>query len=237
MPKLIPKFQRGQVVPRLTTPKFPFLENITNTRIEKPPVSTKPATIKNVLRITDYSPLPFSGSIIGVKNLPKIKGLDSRVNPEHLRDMLFEVSADTRLNKYQKAVILAHMGVESLFNPFQQQVGGPAYGPMQFEAERQQEFKDYIKKYGDNSRAVVDYLVDTMVLKPDTTKHWRYFGDKYPRAMDSYNSFKDAKNLQEALESSYYGYVRPKSSQNPDSAKVELLKRLDLAQQFLKYVD
>ena len=64
MPKLIPKFQRGQVVPRLTTPKFPFLANITNTRIEKPPVSTKPATIKNVLKITDYSPLPFSGSML-----------------------------------------------------------------------------------------------------------------------------------------------------------------------------
>ena len=172
-----------------------------------------------------------------LKNLPKIKGLDSRVNPEHLRDMLFEVSADTRLNKYQKAVILAHMGVESFFNPFQQQVGGPAYGPMQFEADRQQEFKKYVNKYGTNFRSAVDYLVNTMILKPDTNKHWRYFGDKYPKAMDSYNTFKNAKDLNSALEASYYGYVRPKSSQNADSAKVELLKRLDLAQQFLKYLD
>ena len=167
----------------------------------------------------------------------QIKGLDNRVDRNKMNEFYHAIKSDPRLNKYQKAALLSHVGVESMFNVLQQQIGGPAFGPMQFEKDRQQEYKQYIQDKGSDSKSVVDYLIDTMVLKPDTKKHWRYFGDKYPRAMDAFNAFKNAQDLQTALESSYYGYVRPKSSQNPNTAQKELARRMAIAVQFLNYLN
>ena len=45
--------------------------------------------------------------------------------------------------------------------------------------------------------------------------------------MEAYNSFKNAKDLRTAMDSSFYGYVRPK-----DNTSYE--KRYKLAEQFLK---
>lgn len=220
MRKLIKKAQRGDIVklPSFVKPKeYPPLP--------KPPPPGGWGLFDNPL----------------LKNFKlddlQITGLDNRVDKNKMSEFYYAVKSDNRLNKYQKAALLAHVGVESMFNVLQQQIGGPAFGPMQFEKDRQEEYKQYIQDKGSDAKTVVNYLIDTMVLKPDTKKHWRYSGDRYPRAIDGYNAFKNAQDLETALTASYYGYVRPKSSQNPKTAQKELARRNAIAVQFLRYLD
>ena len=75
-------------------------------------------------------------------------------------------------------------------------------------------------------KASIDYLYSTMIGNPDTQKHWNA-GRKYNRAREAYDSFKNAKDLRTAMDSSFYGYVRPKD----DSSYA---KRYKLAEEFLE---
>ena len=180
---------------------------------------------------------PFSGNYFtgnpelmsNVKTKLTLKGYGSNLKQENLNLFYNILNARTDLNKYQKAAIAANVAHESYFNPAQKQIGGPAFGILQYEGDRQKEYKQFINnpKYKNNlMKASIDYLYSTMVGNPDTQKHWNA-GRKYNSAREAYDSFKNAKDLRTAMDSSFYGYVRPK-----DNTSYE--KRYKLAKEFLE---
>lgn len=175
---------------------------------------------------------PFSGnsgSISNLKSALTLKGYGSNLKQENLNLFYNILNARTDLNKYQKAAIAANVAHESYFNPTQKQIGGPAFGILQYEGDRQKEYKQFINnpKYKNNlMKASIDYLYSTMIGNPDTQKHWNA-GRKYNSAREAYYSFKNAKDLRTAMDSSFYGYVRPKD----DSSYA---KRYKLAEEFLE---
>ena len=163
------------------------------------------------------------------KAILTLKGLGPNLKQENLNLFYNILNARTDLNKYQKAAIAANVAHESYFNPTQKQIGGPAFGILQYEGDRQKEYKQFINnpKYKNNlMKASIDYLYSTMIGNPDTQKHWNA-GRKYNRAREAYDSFKNAKDLRTAMDSSFYGYVRPKD----DSSYA---KRYKLAKEFLE---
>lgn len=222
MTKLIKKYQIGRSI---KNDKVPFSGDYFT-----PP--SKKQIIKNypVLKVND----PFSGDyFIGKKpeyiRTLNIEGLGPNLKQENLNNFYNILNARTDLNKYQKAAMAANVAHESYFNPTQKQIGGPAFGILQYEGDRQKEYKQFINnpKYKNNlMEASIDYLYDTMVGNPDTQKHWNA-GRKYNRAIEAYDSFKNAKDLRTAMDSSFYGYVRPK-----DDSSYE--KRYKLAEKFLE---
>ena len=180
---------------------------------------------------------PFSGNYFtgnpelmsNVKTKLTLKGYGSNLKQENLNLFYNILNARTDLNKYQKAAIAANVAHESYFNPTQKQIGGPAFGILQYEGDRQKEYKQFINnpKYkGKSMEAALDYLVNTMVGNPDTQKHWNK-GRKYNSAIEAYEKFTKAGDLRTAMDSSFYGYVRPKD----DSSYA---KRYKLAEEFLE---
>lgn len=175
---------------------------------------------------------PFSGNSGSTSNLKSaltLKGYGSNLKQENLNLFYNILNARTDLNKYQKAAIAANVAHESYFNPTQKQIGGPAFGILQYEGDRQKEYKQFINnpKYKNNlMKASIDYLYSTMIGNPDTQKHWNA-GRKYNSAREAYGSFKNANDLRTAMDSSFYGYVRPKD----DSSYAE---RYKLAEEFLE---
>lgn len=175
---------------------------------------------------------PFSGNSESISNLKSaltLKGYGSNLKQENLNLFYNILNARTDLNKYQKAAIAANVAHESYFNPTQKQIGGPAFGILQYEGDRQKEYKQFINnpKYKNNlMKASIDYLYSTMIGNPDTQKHWNA-GRKYNSAREAYGSFKNANDLRTAMDSSFYGYVRPKDDKS-------YAKRYKLAEEFLK---
>ena len=180
---------------------------------------------------------PFSGNYFtgnpelmsNVKTKLTLKGYGSNLKQENLNLFYNILNARTDLNKYQKAAIAANVAHESYFNPTQKQIGGPAFGILQYEGDRQKEYKQFINnpKYkGKSMEAALDYLVNTMVGNPDTQKHWNK-GRKYSSAIEAYEKFTKAGDLLTAFDSSFYGYVRPKDDKS-------YAKRYKLAEEFLE---
>lgn len=227
MAKLIPKYQKGKNIEHVKN-------KVTNVWVtkkaeENQPISNLVASAPNLTGISKnyiYNFIP--GSELNVLNL------DKRVDKNNMVSFYLALKRNKELNKYQKAAIFANVGAESFFNPMQQQIGGPAYGIMQFESDRQIDYKNHITPHIKDNKInydiVVDYLVDTTYRKPDTKLHWNK-GSKYNNAIEGYEKFKNAKDLQTAVEAIYYGYVRPKSSQQPTIKDKELKKRIETALQ------
>ena len=222
MTKLIKKYQIGRSI---KNDKVPFSGDYFIHPSKKQSIKNYP-----VLKVND----PFSGDyFIGKKpeyvRTLNIEGFGPNLKQENLNNFYNILNARTDLNKYQKSAMAANVAHESYFNPTQKQIGGPAFGILQYEGDRQKEYKQFINnpKYKNNlMKASIDYLYNTMIGNPDTQKHWNA-GRKYNRAREAYDSFKNAKDLRTAMDSSFYGYVRPKDDKSYE-------KRYKLAEKFLE---
>ena len=225
MAKLISKYQKGKNTEHVKN-------KVTNVWVTKKAEENQPISNLATPNLTGISKSYIYNFIPGSEL--NVLNLDKRVDKNNMVSFYLALKRNNELNKYQKAAIFANVGAESFFNPMQQQIGGPAYGIMQFESDRQTDYKNriapHIKDNKINYDIVVDYLVDTMYRKPDTKLHWNK-GSKYDKAIEGYEKFKNAKDLQTAVEASYYGYVRPKSSQQPTIKDKELKKRIETALQ------
>lgn len=167
MAKLISKYQKGISIKNTSFSGNYFI----------------PKTIKSYAGDVDLIiEHPFSGVYFTNKNpndnvketTLNLKGFGSNLKQENLNMFHKILNSKTDLNKFQKAAIAANVAHESYYNPIQKQIGGPAYGILQYEGDRQNEYKQFINnsKYKNKPmEAAIDYLYDTMIKNPDTQKH------------------------------------------------------------------